>query len=166
MSNYDFIYDEQESAVAVDKSGDGFKAVIDGEEISLTQLAPNTFAVELNGERKLSAAVRKGDTCYIDIESILFEIKEPSEDEFAGGAGDHAGAKDKIFAPMPGKIVKIQVALGDEVDIKQQMVIVEAMKMENQVIARAKGKVKAINFAEGDQVDTEKPIIELDIAEE
>ena len=48
---------------------------------------------------------------------------------------------------------------------KQPLVIVEAMKMENQVNAKAKGKVKKVNFAAGDQVDTEKPIIELEIAE-
>jgi biotin carboxyl carrier protein len=45
------------------------------------------------------------------------------------------------------------------------MVIVEAMKMENQVNAKAGGTVKAINFAPGDQVDTESPIIELDLGE-
>ncbi len=48
---------------------------------------------------------------------------------------------------------------------KQPMVIVEAMKMENQVNSKAKGTVKAVNFAAGDQVDTETPIIELDLAE-
>ena len=77
-----------------------------------------------------------------------------------------AGEKDKILAPMPGKIVKIQVAMGDEVTEKQPMVIVEAMKMEHQVMARANGKVKAINFADGDQVDTESPIIELELEAE
>ena len=46
------------------------------------------------------------------------------------------------------------------------MVIVEAMKMENAVLARAAGKVKAVNFAAGDQVDTDTPIIELEIEEE
>jgi biotin carboxyl carrier protein len=66
---------------------------------------------------------------------------------------------------MPGKIVKIMVAVGDEVTEKQPMVIVEAMKMENQVNCRAKGKVKAVNFAPGDQVDTESPIIELELEE-
>jgi biotin carboxyl carrier protein len=44
-------------------------------------------------------------------------------------------------------------------------VIVEAMKMENQVNSRAKGKVKAVNFSSGDQVDTESPIIELELEE-
>ena len=45
------------------------------------------------------------------------------------------------------------------------MVIVEAMKRENQVNSRANGTVKAVNFAVGDQVDTETPIIELELAE-
>ena len=64
---------------------------------------------------------------------------------------------------MPGNIVKLLVAVGDTVEVKQQTVIVEAMKMENPVLARAKGIVKAVNFAEGDQVDTETPIIELEL---
>ena len=96
---------------------------------------------------------------------MLIEINEPTEDDFAGGGGGQAGEKDKIFAPMPGKVVKILVAVGDEVIEKQPMVIVEAMKMENQVNSKAKGKVKAVNFADGDQVDTETPIIELELEE-
>jgi biotin carboxyl carrier protein len=66
---------------------------------------------------------------------------------------------------MPGKIVKIMAEVGGDVREKQALVIVEAMKMENPVLARAKGKVKAIHFAVGDQVDTESPIIELELEE-
>ena len=111
------------------------------------------------------AVVRNKDTYYIDIDSVLLEVREPSDEGVAGGAGDQAAVKDKVFAPMPGKIVKIMVAVGDEVTEKQQLVIVEAMKMENPVPAKANGKVKAVNFSEGDQVDTETPLIELDLDE-
>ena len=58
------------------------------------------------------------------------------------------------------------VAPGDTVEVKQALVIVEAMKMENQVLSRANGVVKAVNFKAGDQVDTENPIIELELEEE
>ncbi len=111
------------------------------------------------------AAVKHKGIYYVDVDAIQFELTDAADESVNAGAGDHAGAKDKIFAPMPGKIVKIMVAVGDEVDIKQPMVIVEAMKMENQVNARAKGRVKAVNFAAGDQVDTERAIIELELAE-
>ena len=66
---------------------------------------------------------------------------------------------------MPGKIVKLLVKVGDEVKEKQQMVIVEAMKMENPVLCKANGKVKAIHFNDGDQVNTDNPIIELELDE-
>ncbi len=76
---------------------------------------------------------------------------------------DHDLEKDKVFAPMPGKIVKIHVRVGDDVVEKQILAVVEAMKMENPVQALASGKVKSVNFSEGDQVDTEQAIIELDL---
>ncbi len=123
------------------------------------------YIVEGQGWRRVVAAVEHKGTCYVEIDSRVFEVREPSEDSFGGAGGDHAADKDKIFAPMPGRIVKIMVAVGDTVELKQPMVIVEAMKMENQVNARTRGKVKAINFAAGDQVDTDTPIIELEALE-
>ncbi|HPC11674.1 MAG TPA: hypothetical protein PK112_06200, partial [candidate division Zixibacteria bacterium] len=108
--------------------------------------------------------VRHKDKFYIDIDSVLLEVREATEENVAGAAGDHAVDPDKIFAPMPGKIVKILVEVGQTVAEKQQMVIVEAMKMENPVLARASGTVKAINYRDGEQVGTEAPIIELELA--
>jgi biotin carboxyl carrier protein len=64
---------------------------------------------------------------------------------------------------MPGKIVKLLVGEGEKVAEKQPMVIVEAMKMENQVNSPSAGTVRKINFMDGDQVGTEIPIIELEI---
>jgi len=89
----------------------------------------------------------------------------PSDDNGFGGGAGSVGEKDKVYAPMPGKVVKLLVKEGDEVTKKQPLVIVEAMKMENQVNSPSDGKVKKINFADGDQVDTDTPIIELDIDE-
>ncbi|MBI5267357.1 MAG: acetyl-CoA carboxylase biotin carboxyl carrier protein subunit [candidate division Zixibacteria bacterium] len=64
---------------------------------------------------------------------------------------------------MPGRVVKVLVSVCDEVKERQQLIIVEAMKMENPVSAPAAGKVKAIHFAQGDQVDTESPLVELEL---
>lgn len=163
MSNYDFIFDGEEVTTSVEKSGDGFKIISGKNEYLLEPAGDNLFHVNLNGQRKTAAVIFHKGTYFIDIDSTLLEVLEPSEDGFAGGGGGHEGEKDKIFAPMPGKVVKLLVAVGDEIEEKQPMVIVEAMKMENQVNSRAKGKVKAVNFSAGDQVDTETPIIELEL---
>ncbi len=165
MAKYDLRYQETEHAVELKATDFGYIATVGGREYQLTPHGENLFAVLVDGKRSLVAAVKHKGTFYVDVDAMQVELTDASDATIAAGGGDHAGEKDKIFAPMPGKIVKIMVAVGDSVDIKQPMVIVEAMKMENQVNARAKGKVKAVNFAAGDQVDTEKPIIELELSE-
>ncbi len=165
MNKQDFIIGEEVVATTVEKNGRNYKVRAGEKEFVLQPMGLNQYALYLDGQKRVVAAVKNKDVYYIDIDSVLLEVREPSAEGFAGGAGDHAAVKDKIFAPMPGKIVKIMVQVGDKVEVKQPMVIVEAMKMENQVNAKAKGKVKAVNFTVGDQVDTERPIIELELEE-
>jgi biotin carboxyl carrier protein len=71
------------------------------------------------------------------------------------------GAKDQITTPMPGKIVKILVAEGEKVTIKQPLVIVESMKMENEIKSPANGTIKSIHFKAGDLVESGQPIIKI-----
>ena len=163
MNSYEYLFDGEPVDVKVEKKGSNLTASVNGNDYEFEPVSENLYKVNIDGKRCLAAVVKNGNKYYIDIESVLLEIDEPSEDDFTGGGGGHAGEKDKIFAPMPGKIVKLLVAVGDEISEKQPMVIVEAMKMENQVNSKAKGIVKAINFADGDQVDTETPIIELEL---
>lgn len=165
MSRHEFLFDGETVEAEVERKSDSFHVTVGEHVIELTPVGDNLYSVAFNGSRITVAAAEHKGIYHIDIDSVLIDLKEPSEEGF-GGAGDHSGDKDKIFAPMPGKIVKIMVEVGDEVAEKQQMVIVEAMKMENAVLARAAGKVKTVNFAAGDQVDTDTPIIELEIEEE
>ncbi|SYZ73635.1 hypothetical protein TRIP_C30072 [Candidatus Zixiibacteriota bacterium] len=130
---------------------------------SVKEITPRKFAVDLNGARKMVCCVIEKDKAYLDVEGLLLELAINLDDTANSVAGGAALAKDKIFAPMPGKVVKILVAEGDNISAKQPMVIVEAMKMENQVNSPAAGTVKKINFRDGDQVGTDIPIIELEI---
>ena len=70
--------------------------------------------------------------------------------------------KSRLVSPMPGKVVKINVKKGDEVDDGQVMMVVEAMKMENNIVAAGKAKVKQILVAEGQMVDNKMQLIELE----
>lgn len=165
MNKTEFLYDGELVEATCERNGEILSATVGEKVYEFTPVGNNLYAVTVNGQRCLVGVAVRNGTYYVDMDSILVEVQVPSEDGFAGGAGAQAGEKDKIFAPMPGKIVKIMVKVGDSVVEKQPMVIVEAMKMENQVNSRAVGKVKAVNFSVGDQVDTETPIIELEIEE-
>ena len=63
---------------------------------------------------------------------------------------------------MPGKVVKINVKEGDEVEEGKIMIVVEAMKMENNITAAGKAKVKKIFVSEGQRVDNKMQLIMLE----
>ena len=70
--------------------------------------------------------------------------------------------KSRLVSPMPGKVVKINVKEGDEVYEGMIMMVVEAMKMENNITASGKAKVKRILVTEGQMVDNKMQLLELD----
>ena len=91
-------------------------------------------------------------------------VREPDETG-SGGMDNAARAADgglKIRPPMPGKVIKVQVTVGESVRKNQTLVIVEAMKMENEIRSAIEGVVKKIHVAAGDLVDPERPMIELE----
>ena len=70
--------------------------------------------------------------------------------------------KSRLISPMPGKVVKINVKEGDEVKEGTVMMVVEAMKMENNIVAVGKAKVKKVFVAEGQMVDNKMQLLELE----
>ena len=70
--------------------------------------------------------------------------------------------KARLVSPMPGKVVKINVKEGDEVGEGTIMIVVEAMKMENNIVAAGKAKVKKLLVTEGQMVDNKMQLLELE----
>ncbi|WP_324736735.1 acetyl-CoA carboxylase biotin carboxyl carrier protein subunit [Thermococcus sp. SY098] len=66
-----------------------------------------------------------------------------------------------VSAPMPGKVLRILVSEGEKVKTGQGLLVLEAMKMENEIPAPKDGIVKKILIKEGDTVDTNQPLIEI-----
>jgi biotin carboxyl carrier protein len=69
------------------------------------------------------------------------------------GGGAHGGGPQRVTAPMPGKVVRVLVKPGDEVAARQGLVVVEAMKMENELRAASAGKVSDVLVREGQSVE-------------
>jgi biotin carboxyl carrier protein len=78
----------------------------------------------------------------------------------AGAA--HGTGPQRIAAPMPGKIVRVLVAAGDEVKARQGLVVVEAMKMENELRAARDGRVREVVVAEGQSVEAGMLLVVVD----
>ena len=68
----------------------------------------------------------------------------------------------EILAPMPGTIFKVNVAPGDDVVEGQELLVLEAMKMENPIITTSAGKIKEVNVSVDDKVATKDVLIVIE----
>ena len=79
------------------------------------------------------------------------------------GSRDAAGTgEQRVVAPMPGRIVKVLVGPGDEVAARQGVVVVEAMKMENELRAQRSGRVREVAVAPGASVEAGRVLVVLE----
>ena len=96
--------------------------------------------------------------------STFLKVVSPDSARLRGLAPKQESIKSlkNIFSPMPGLITSINVSEGDKIRNGQNLLIIEAMKMENSIIAESGGKVKKITASVGDNVGAGDVLIILD----
>jgi biotin carboxyl carrier protein len=86
-------------------------------------------------------------------ERFAVEVRDPRSLRSRRAATGQEAGPAKILAPMPGKIIRVLAAEGGEVEAGQGLVVVEAMKMQNEIKATKKGRVTRIAVKEGSAVN-------------
>ncbi len=118
----------------------------------------------INGRTEVVyCSVNEAQTTIVNFHGLNFHCHRTDQlnDTMDYACKETANDKSKLVSPMPGKVVKINVKEGDEVEEGTVMIVVEAMKMENNITATAKAKVKRILVTENERVDNKKQLIEL-----
>jgi biotin carboxyl carrier protein len=75
------------------------------------------------------------------------------------GPSETGTGEQRLTAPMPGRVVRVLVATGDEVQARQPLVVVEAMKMENELSAARAGRVKDVQVRDGMPVEAGRLLV-------
>jgi biotin carboxyl carrier protein len=131
---------------------------------SIEEVRPGVFSVLL-GTRSFTVNVAPRDDAYEVVSSDgRAHTMAISDARDRGGSGDTAGAKGPatIRAHMPGKIIKLLVEVGVEVEAGQGLIVVEAMKMQNEVKAPKNGVVMKVLIAAGATVAAGETLIVLE----
>ena len=162
MAEFELIIGDKTYLAELKQEAEATVIKVGGSEFSFEEISPGHYEVTNNGKKQSIAAVKYRGKFLIDIDAMLFEVSESGQEEFGADSSAHAGEKDKVYAPMPGKIVKILVKVGDRVSEKQPLMIVEAMKMEQSIRVTRNGVVKAVHVQPMDSVRANDPLIELE----
>jgi biotin carboxyl carrier protein len=130
-------------------------------EFTVTPLGPGRFRLS-DGARSWTACVdQDGARRHVTVHE-LGELH--LEREAPGRRRRREAAEGSLASPMPGTVVKVLVAVGDRVEKGQDLLVVEAMKMEIKVSAPVAGTVKAVRAAEGDPCDAGQVLAEVEPA--
>jgi biotin carboxyl carrier protein len=116
----------------------------------IVEVEPGVYSV-IDGTTSWEVRVA-GSEIAIGEHHFLFEVDDPRQWKRSRHAADTQG-RASIAAAMPGKIVRVLVAVGDEVAAGQGIMVVEAMKMQNELKAPRDGRVTAIEVKENDSVN-------------
>jgi 3-methylcrotonyl-CoA carboxylase alpha subunit len=146
-------HNQRHLVLDVRREGDRFQVSANSVEQTVRAefLDERTLVLELGGRRHRVDVVRDGTSLHVAVGGCAFTFTE----ERAAASNQHVGniATPEIVAPMPGKVVRVLVKAGDRVAGGDTLFILEAMKMENRLVADAPALVETVNVNDGDLVD-------------
>ena len=155
---FDVIVDGKTHRLELAKGDKTWLCQVDGHhiEVDATLTARDVLSVLVGGdafEIKRERSLQGELHVIIGSARYAIDVQDPrSLRTRRAGAASEAGPQ-KITAPMPGKIVRIAVAVGDEVKAGQGVIVMEAMKMQNEMKSPKDGKVQKILTTEGATVN-------------
>jgi len=158
--------------VSVERAALGrYRVTIDGRPHDVDAARVGTLGLSLLLDRmtgisrdiQIAPAGRNGELLVrIDGRTVAATVNGNRTGRAAADARARAHGEQSVVAPMPGRVVRVLVAPGDTVAARQGVVVVEAMKMENELRAPKAGRVKDVAVGAGDSVDAGRVLVVIE----
>ncbi len=145
--------------VELQRHADGWQARIEGEShatADVTEVTPNVFSVLLSGRsHEIYVTPSSDGQLQLQTGGLEFhaEVIDPRSWRGRRHGGAEAEGRQQIVAPMPGKVVRLLAKVGDVVEAGQGLLVVEAMKMQNEIRSPKSGTVERVSVVEGQTVN-------------
>jgi len=144
--------------VELERNGSGWRILLDGRPVDAdaVEIAPYTLSILLNGQ-SYEIRVSPAPDGKLKLQTGTHEFTAEVIDPRAWSGRRHgrveAEGRQQIVAPMPGKVVRLLVNAGDHVEMGQGLLVVEAMKMQNEIRSPKSGTVQRVLAKEGQPVN-------------
>ncbi len=149
---------EKTRVVELEREAAGWRATLDGQPVAVdaVEIAPNTLSILLGGQSFEFTVTPSPDgklKLQTGTQEFSAEVIDPRI--WSGRRHGHVEAqgRQQIVAPMPGKVVRLLVKEGDHVEAGQGLLVVEAMKMQNEIRSPKSGTVERVLAKEGQPVN-------------
>lgn len=161
---YEVTVDDRTASVTVERLPDGRYAVtVDGErhEVDLLRPSAEAFQMLIDGASWEAGCVPSGDGYLVDVRgvSVQVDVVDPRRKPLRLAAATGSGM---VTTQMPGRVVRLLVRAGDPVRKGQPVVVVEAMKMENELKSPVDGVVAEVYVTEGQTVEAQTRLVRVD----
>jgi len=161
--------DRQAEVELINKEGNKVQITVDGKmyDVDVVMVENGVYSI-IHNNKSYNIELVKGETAKnynvnTLYNSISLEIVDSQAKYIKSRQKDDIDeSQDKIFSPMPGKVVKIPVNKGDQVVAGTTVIIVEAMKMQSEYKVKRDSIIKDILVKEGDTVDGNQTLIVLE----
>ena len=154
---FDAAVDGRPARVEVRSAGGVHTVLVDGRplRVDVFPTARHFTTLIIDGRAHDAGVLRQGATYAVALGGGTFEVTLTAAAR--GVAAPHrkaAAGPAKVTAPMPGKIVRVVASAGQEVKAGECLVVMEAMKMENEIRAPRNGRIKDVVVKEGQAVES------------
>jgi biotin carboxyl carrier protein len=144
--------------VELEREAGGWCATIDGQSLpaDVVEIAPNTLSVLLAGQSHEVCVTPSADgklKLQTGAQEFSAEVLDPRAWSGRRHSSVEAEGRQQIIAPMPGKVVRVLIKAGDAVEAGQGLLVVEAMKMQNEIRSPKSGTVERVLASEGQAVN-------------
>ena len=159
-----FQVDGKTHTVTLDESGDRITVAVDDAapvEVDVTTSGiPGLVSIIRDGVPSRAYVTREGRALRVVVDGRTFVLGTPGSGRERGATGGASDPLGKISAPLAGVAVEVRVAVGDRIEARQGVVVIEAMKMQNEVQAPHSGVVTAVHAQQGNRVEKGELIVE------
>lgn len=144
--------------IELEHDASGWHVTLDGSPMAVdaVEIAPNTISILLDGQSfEISITPSPDGKLRLQTGSREFTAEVIDPRAWSGRRHGHVEAegRQQILAPMPGKVVRVLIKAGDRVEAGQGLMVVEAMKMQNEIRSPKSGIVEKILAKEGQPVN-------------